>query len=85
MEFIVFELESSFGICQKSVANDLSPTLAALPPKEIILLLKYKICNPQARFYTVFAKWQTSLCIVDRFLTDNLVTSHMAKKSYFPY
>jgi len=50
MEFIVVELESGFGICQKSVAHDLSPTLAVLPPKEIILLLRYKICTPKPVF-----------------------------------
>jgi len=79
MEFIIVELESGFGICQNSVAHDLSPTMAALLLKEIILLLRCKICNPQATFHTVFAKWQTSRCIVARFLTDHLVTSHMAK------
>jgi len=56
MEFIVVDLESGFGICQNSVAHDLSHTLAALPPKEIILLLKCKICNPQASSHIVFAK-----------------------------
>jgi hypothetical protein len=81
MEFIVVELESDFGFCQKSVAHDFSPILATLPPKEVILLLRYKICNPQASFHTVSAKWQSSRCIVHRFLTDHLVTSHMAKNT----
>ena len=43
------------------------------------------ICNLQASFHTVFAKWQISRFIVDRFLTDHLVASHMAKKYYCPY
>jgi hypothetical protein len=40
MEFIVVELELDFGFCQKSVAHDLNPILAALTPKEVILLFR---------------------------------------------
>jgi len=47
---IVVELESGFGNFQKSVAHDLSPTLAVLRPKEIILLLRFKICKPPSQF-----------------------------------